>query len=671
MTSVALSWQKKPHIAPSLSPVAKTCMSLTQAVFAALCDALLTDLAVRRAAEERVSSLSAQPGFVVSLVEVLLEPQAEAAARQLAAVVLKNFLRTHWCEAAVTFTPPLVSDHEKAAVRAALPRGLSDRVPRIRTAVGVAVATIAQWDWPDEWPSLMDELLRPLEAAAAGGGGAGGGGGAPAAGALRCLELCASELSEDQLPAATQRLLPLLLQLARGAGGDAASAKQAARSVRVARRVIERLSLLVGDDHRQLQRLRAGPVAAWGVLATEQLGQLASRYRVTPPGGTLQKAPSLSLAAPRTKLPRTFFCRRARGPLPLHRAAAAVAAAALLVARLAAARAVLAPAAARRAPVWRAADLPAAAAVRRRQPGRGGGRLRRSLLARASQTPRRLLPACPKRQAPSVCPTPTPTPALPQAPRSGSRRSSRTSSTSSPRWPPPRATTSCCCRRCRSCSTARSPSRSCPSPPSRPWLTASSSACFLLTPSSMASLDGEQAWADDLQQYLLDEEDDTFACSLRVAAQQLLEELVDSCGRRVVTPLCAAVERRLAEARGHTHPRRALSALAAHCAPEGCSGLVLRPRPARRPDATLSDSPHPQDGSSPPLLRLPDARPAPRRRTQRAHSQQAAARTRPPPRQAGGGRARRPSSRWALLRRRCCARVALTLSVAMPRPPRR
>ena len=29
----------------------------------------------------------------------------------------------------------------------------------------------------------------------------------------------------------------------------------------------------------------------------------------------------------------------------------------------------------------------------------------------------------------------------------------------------------------------------------------------------MASLDGEQAWADDLQQYLLDEEDDTFACS--------------------------------------------------------------------------------------------------------------------------------------------------------------
>ena len=350
-------------LSSSLSARAKISMSLTQAVFAALCDALLTDLAVRRAAEERVSSLSAQPGFVVSLVEVLLEPQAEAAARQLAAVVLKNFLRTHWCEAAVTFTPPLVSDHEKAAVRAALPRGLSDRVPRIRTAVGVAVATIAQWDWPDEWPSLMDELLRPLEAAAAGGGGAGGGGGAPAAGALRCLELCASELSEDQLPAATQRLLPLLLQLARGAGDDAASAKQAARSVRVARRVIERLSLLVGDDHRQLQRLRAGPVAAWGVLATEQLGQLASRYRVTPPGGTLQKAPSLSFAAPRTKLPRTFFCRRARGPLPLHRAAAAVAAAALLVARLAAARAVLAPAAARRAPVWRAADLPAAAAV--------------------------------------------------------------------------------------------------------------------------------------------------------------------------------------------------------------------------------------------------------------------------------------------------------------------
>ena len=32
--------KKKTTFAPSLSPVAKTCMSLTQAVFAALCDAL-------------------------------------------------------------------------------------------------------------------------------------------------------------------------------------------------------------------------------------------------------------------------------------------------------------------------------------------------------------------------------------------------------------------------------------------------------------------------------------------------------------------------------------------------------------------------------------------------------------------------------------------------------
>lgn len=48
----------------------------------------------------------------------------------------------------------------QAAIRGLLPRALEDPHGKIRTAVGMAIATIANWDWPEEWPDLMGYLLN-------------------------------------------------------------------------------------------------------------------------------------------------------------------------------------------------------------------------------------------------------------------------------------------------------------------------------------------------------------------------------------------------------------------------------------------------------------------------------------------------------------------------------
>ena len=37
---------------------------------------------------------------------------------------------------------------------------LDDSHGKIRTAVGMAIASIASCDWPEDWPDLMDFLLR-------------------------------------------------------------------------------------------------------------------------------------------------------------------------------------------------------------------------------------------------------------------------------------------------------------------------------------------------------------------------------------------------------------------------------------------------------------------------------------------------------------------------------
>ena len=237
-------------------------------VFAALSSTLVVDLTTRRAAEAAVESLSARPGFAAALVQLTLAPTLALEIRQLAAVLLKRFVRTHWSDEAENFAPPAVLTDEKAAVRAALPAGLHDPVPRVRTAVGMVVAAIAAHDFPDEWPSLMGELLQPLEAAAAGAAA----GAAPAddsvAGVLRCLELCVGELDEGQLLAALERLLPLLLALYGGAGQPP---RVRARAVRVLHRLLAQLTALC-DSRKTLAAVRRS-CAGW---VTALLASLAS-----------------------------------------------------------------------------------------------------------------------------------------------------------------------------------------------------------------------------------------------------------------------------------------------------------------------------------------------------------------------------------------------------------
>jgi hypothetical protein len=40
---------------------------------------------------------------------------------------------------------------------------LGDPDSKIRTAVGMAIAAIASWDWPQSWPGLMEHLIASIK----------------------------------------------------------------------------------------------------------------------------------------------------------------------------------------------------------------------------------------------------------------------------------------------------------------------------------------------------------------------------------------------------------------------------------------------------------------------------------------------------------------------------
>lgn len=156
----------------------------------------------REAAERQLVLAAAYPTYASSLTSLLLSPHLPTDERQLAAVVLRQFINSRWCEADGSGggepPPPSPPEEEKASIRRALPQGLADPAPRMRTAVSMVIASIAAHDWPEEWPQLMPQLIEPLRQATSN---------QPCphtlAGVLRCLELCSSELQEEHLPQAT------------------------------------------------------------------------------------------------------------------------------------------------------------------------------------------------------------------------------------------------------------------------------------------------------------------------------------------------------------------------------------------------------------------------------------------------------------------------------------
>ena len=127
---------------------------------------LSPDAGTRQQAEAALEAAGGSPGFGAALVAVLLAAGGEVppGLRQLAATVLKKLVREHWTPESPRYKGPPVSLEEKEAIREQLPTGLGDDSSLVRTAVAMAVAAIARWDCPQQWPGLIPGLVQAITA---------------------------------------------------------------------------------------------------------------------------------------------------------------------------------------------------------------------------------------------------------------------------------------------------------------------------------------------------------------------------------------------------------------------------------------------------------------------------------------------------------------------------
>nr|KAF6395287.1 importin 9 [Rousettus aegyptiacus] len=158
---------------------------------------------VRAAAEEQIKVLEVTEEFGVHLAELTVDPQGALAIRQLASVILKQYVETHWCAQSERFRPPETTERAKGVIRELLPSGLRESVSKVRSSVAYAVSAIAHWDWPEAWPQLFSLLMGMLVS----------GDLRAVHGAMRVLTEFTREVTDTQMPLVAPVILPEMYKI--------------------------------------------------------------------------------------------------------------------------------------------------------------------------------------------------------------------------------------------------------------------------------------------------------------------------------------------------------------------------------------------------------------------------------------------------------------------------
>jgi len=134
-------------------------------VYECLVRALSDDSAVRKPAEEMLSSYQGRAGFCSILADVIEDKSRGGegeGARWLAAVYFKNGIDRFWRQRR---NAPCIGEEEKAALRARLLRLVHEHNQMVAIQLAVLIAKVARVDFPQAWPELFRHLLNLLQGA--------------------------------------------------------------------------------------------------------------------------------------------------------------------------------------------------------------------------------------------------------------------------------------------------------------------------------------------------------------------------------------------------------------------------------------------------------------------------------------------------------------------------
>ncbi|GAA5867303.1 hypothetical protein JCM1840_005019 [Sporobolomyces johnsonii] len=221
---------------------------------------LSADPNVRLQAELHLVEASRSSETALGLARIATEQQVEVHLRQAASFALKKYVKEYWSPFFQTFKGPTATSPEiKAQVREVVFAGLADPVRKIRLACANIVSSVAQPDWPDDWPTLMNQLLTLIRSPSIDA----------VEGGMRVLsEFVSISLTEDQLLPIARDMLPTLLTILGSPQTYGPSTR--ARSILIFRQCVMTL-FTVKDEHPEAVKAAIGEILPQWLDAFRQL----------------------------------------------------------------------------------------------------------------------------------------------------------------------------------------------------------------------------------------------------------------------------------------------------------------------------------------------------------------------------------------------------------------
>eukprot|EP00943_MAST-04B_sp_MAST-4B-sp1_P008303 g8303.t1 len=165
--------------------------------------ALSSDRDQQKSAEKQINeTMKDENGYGHALILISIDQNRPYSARHMALTVLKRYISEAWL-----FVPrnekKAFHPDEKTIIKELSIKGLGMELEIIRTGFGMVVAEIAKYDWPDDWPTLFEEINNYIHSGQENF----------VRGAIKCLSMFSDFLDAKTLPFIGPVLFPTLTKI--------------------------------------------------------------------------------------------------------------------------------------------------------------------------------------------------------------------------------------------------------------------------------------------------------------------------------------------------------------------------------------------------------------------------------------------------------------------------
>ncbi|RWS09017.1 Importin-9-like protein [Dinothrombium tinctorium] len=186
--------------------------ALKEALFENLVGILNSDQNIRQNAEQQIKVFEVTNEYGIHLTEISLDPSVNWPLRQLASVLLKQYIDFHWSRIHDKFQEPEVEAEAKAKIKRLLMHALGNETlfnfsisgeKKLLSSIAYAISAIAHYEWPEHWPDLFQELLNYLSSRNY----------VAIYGAMKVFSEISHEIVDTQIPSIAPLLLPKMYEI--------------------------------------------------------------------------------------------------------------------------------------------------------------------------------------------------------------------------------------------------------------------------------------------------------------------------------------------------------------------------------------------------------------------------------------------------------------------------